>query len=366
MSGTFDYNQYLRPSPDSAPQTPQPVPVPQYPVQAPQQQYPVQAPQQQHQSTQTQTNSPGVPTVPAVEITGTAPSSWTGHWVFGGAAVVLLVGAIISAATGSAGGAVFLGIIGAFVLILALLMVWGATSAIGRRQVSAGPEGIWTPYFTLTWSQVRALDFKQDCVEYAKINPHKVRASRRRRTSLVITGTEVDKQGRPLQYGSTLYQFNTGNFDEFRSAAKKFAPHIGFWTALDVDDYQVDPTTQQSLHQQYAATGCITVRTRRGKEKLRIDGAGVTVRSDFVPWNAITAVIAVTDIHTTTGSSGTGGTTSRTPRLVFVTNLTDTKGKERRLRPTYEVSYQPTIEQLLPWLRQLVPHVQIADQRTQS
>ncbi|RPA62289.1 hypothetical protein EF294_09815 [Gordonia oryzae] len=304
------------------------------------------------------------PVTPAtVSVVGAPPKSWTAFWVCGGIGVAAFVAVAICAAAHAVAGVIFFGIFGVGWSGLVLLTLWGARSVIGRPQVTAGPDGIWAPAFQLPWDQIRALDFVSGGTSYGKIDPHQTHAARRRETSLVVTSRATNKNGRPLQYGTTLHHFNSENFDEFRSAVRALAPHVEFWTTLNVSDYVVDPTAQQELTRQLAATGRVAVTTRRGKEKMYFDRNGVGADGKFVPWTSVTGVIAVIDLHTTSGSTGMGKSTSRTPKLVIVTNMVDQKGNELRLRPTYEASYQPPVEHLLPLLRQLAPHVQIADQR---
>ncbi|MDF3283696.1 hypothetical protein [Gordonia sp. N1V] len=196
------------------------------------------------------------------------------------------VAVAICAAAHAAAGVIFFGIFGVGWSGLVLLTLWGARSVIGRSQVTAGPDGIWAPAFQLPWEQIRALDFVSGGTSYGKIDPHQTHAARRRETSLVVTSRAANKNGRPLQYGTTLHQFNSENFDEFRSAVRALAPHVEFWTTLNVSDYVVDPTAQQELARQFAATGRVAVTTRRGKEKMYFDRNGVGADDKFVPWTA--------------------------------------------------------------------------------
>ncbi|AFA74098.1 hypothetical protein GPOL_c30830 [Gordonia polyisoprenivorans VH2] len=302
------------------------------------------------------------PVTPAtVSVVGAAPKSWTSFWVNGAIVVAAFVAMALCAAMRATVAANCFGTFGVVASGLVLLTLWQARSVIGKPQVTAGPEGIWAPAFQLPWDQIRALEFVSGQITYRKNDPHQTHATRRRETSLVVTSRAANKNGRPLQYGTTLYHFNSENFDEFRSAVRALAPHVEFWTTLNVSDYVVDPTAEQELARQLAATGRVAVTTRRGKEKMYFDRNGVGADDKFVPWTAVTGVVAVIDLYTTNGR--TGKSTARTPKLVVVTNMVDQKGQELRLRPTYEASYQPPVEHLLPLLRQLAPHVQIADQR---
>lgn len=296
-----------------------------------------------------------------VGVVGAAPPSWTTFWVFGSVVGVLLLLALIFVATGSAVGVFFFGFVGGILGLLYLLSLWGARSVIGKPQVTAGAAGIWAPRFQLRWDQVRALDFVSNGREYSKIDPHKTSVAKRQMTSLVVTSRERGANGRPVQYGTTLCFNHSHNYEEFRQAVRRLAPHVEFRTDVSVEDTVLDPAVQQAVQQQLASTGRLVVTTKRGKEKMSFDRNGATLGRNFAPWPEITAAVAVIDLHT----DRTGGisTTTRTQTLVLLTNQTNPNGQERRFRHSYDESFQPPIEYLLPVLRQLAPHIQVADQR---
>ncbi|MGW5523356.1 hypothetical protein [Gordonia sp. NPDC003950] len=296
-----------------------------------------------------------------MSIVGAAPPSWTTFWVFGGVVGFLLLLALVFMAAGSVAGVFFFGFVGFILGVLYLLSLWGARSVIGKPQVTASAAGIWAPRFQLSWDQIGALDFVSDRRAYSKVDPHKTNVAKRPMTSLVVTSRERGANGRPVQYGTTMCFNHSHNYEEFRQAVGRLAPHVEFRTNVSVEDTVLDPAVQQAVQQQLASTGRLVVATKRGKEKMSFDRNGATVGREFVPWSAIVGAVAVVDLCT----DRTGGisTTTRTQKLVLITNQVDSKGKERRLRPTYDAAFQPPVEHLLPVLRQLAPHVQVADQR---
>lgn len=296
-----------------------------------------------------------------VSIKGALPSKWGGFIFLSVAAGAALLILLISLGSG-AGGGIFIGAFGLIIFGLPFLIsLFSMLSVNGSTYITAGPDGIVTKMFTLRWNQIQAYGFVEQTTRYNLTNPHLTTATRQRMCSIVITGTETDSSGRPLQYGYTLPYNHTANFDEFRAAVRAYAPKVQESTTIGAGHYRVDPQVTDRLRAELARNGYIDISRKTGRNALAISPTGITVGNDSLPWSDVAGLSAVTDVYT----SSTAGipTSDRTHRLVVVTKYVDQRSGNRKvLRPAYPASYQPTIEQIAPLLAELVPH--FVDQRT--
>ncbi|GED97415.1 MFS transporter [Gordonia crocea] len=305
------------------------------------------------------------PTAPTGEahIRGAAPKSWRGYIIAASIAGGLLLGAVVCLALGFMGGFWNLGLFGVIIGIGVAIAALPQLAIVGRIFVTAGPQGLHTLVFDLPWADVSAYEFVDQNSTYNTINAAKTKADQVRRRSIVITRKATDQNGRPIQWGYTLPVNHTTNYDEFHAAVRAYAPQVRVGSALGAGAYQQDPGVTAQLRALLAQYGYLDISRGRGKTALQISPTGMAVGENSLPWNAITALAAVTDVHTT--SYNGVKSTERTPRLVVITNHIDPKtGEPVVLRPAYPTHYQPTIEQIVPLIVEFAPHVTFGDRRT--
>ena len=306
------------------------------------------------------------PSAAPFHVCGTPPKSWQGYTVGGIIIAALGIGVLLAAVSRQG---VVAGLIGIFFVVLGLRYTKSLVSVrrmIGKPIVTAGPDGLWVRTLgpaLLPWSDVRACGFLENTVAYTLHNPSKTVATRTRNTSLVVTRQENDETGRPIQVGSTLPTYNDLDAGAFAAAVRRFAPHVELRTDVTTSDIALDRGVQERLAHQWATTGRMAVTNRRGtKEKLVFDRQGIHFGRTFVPWASVVGIGAVTDVHTTSHSGIK--TTERVHRLVIMTSERDRWDAQVVHRLEYPTSYQPPLEQFLPALRSVAPHLPITDRRT--
>ncbi|KXO99204.1 hypothetical protein [Tsukamurella pseudospumae] len=297
-----------------------------------------------------------------VEVAGAAPPRTTWRLVYGLVVVAFWVSAAASYAAGPTWLTITLAVIGAILAVLFGLNLWAERHMIGDVELKAGPDGLWTSRFTLEWDDVRSCGFATGKYKYKLIDPTMWVYDSAEATSLVVTRRTADANGRQIQVGYTLYEHHTDNLDEFLAAVRHYAPSSDGDFGRSARDYVPDIEVQSRLRAQWDAEGRVVVTTKRGKEKLVFDRAGISAGRDSVPWESVAALGAVTDSVKSTMNGVSTGTTY-THKLVIVTSEVDKKGKQRTLRPDYPGDYVPPLEQLVPFLQVLAPSLPISDKR---
>lgn len=295
-----------------------------------------------------------------VTVAGAKPESWAAY-VAGTVLIALWWIAVLAcAAIEQTGIAIFLGLLGVFFTAAFVRALLRTTSAIGREQATADQHGIRTPRFNYRWHEVLACDFVEQSVTYNSLNSRKTTATREPRTSLIVTLRETDTNGRPVQHGYTLTRHHTDNTAQLLRAAQQFAPDIQIRAELNIDDYASSP--RSAAAQQLARDQRIEVRDHRGRTKITLTNNAIAVDTATIPLSQLTAVVAVTDVLT--NSTYGWKTSERIQRLVLVSNDVAADGTPNTVRIDYPAKFAPPLEQFLPAVSTLAPHIDVRDRRT--
>lgn len=307
------------------------------------------------------------PTDGGVSIYGTPKPIKPGTILVGVIDVIALVGLLLGLATGTM-LAIILGTVTVIMIgIPSAVIAYAARLPVGKPQMTASSQGLWTRYLQFRWDEIQACEFVTAPYAYVLATdpsgPQLVRTSNLLHQSLIVTLKAADAHGRPLQYGSTLWQYHTANFDEFWSAIRQFAPHVGHWSVLGTAQYVVVPAFQDAIAAEISATGMVSVRDRRGNSRFGFDPQGVILKNGTrMDWPNLVAI----DAYTMGNPSQKGYflRTAHTNILWFVTPESRERNWARpRERPNLRSDYTPPIEQLMPTILRWAPHLEYTDSR---
>ncbi|MGV9712485.1 hypothetical protein ACWDTI_17685 [Gordonia sp. NPDC003424] len=297
----------------------------------------------------------------SVSIVGMPPPIRFGTILVGVIDAAAVVGLVFFLVTGNRGGAFVCGLVLLIIGLPGALAFYGARVPVGKPQVTASPEGVWTRFWEFRWDEVIACEFVRRYYLYTVLTgPQQVRPTDLMRRSFVVTTRTADVNGRPQQYGFTLPINHSTNFDEFYSAVRAFAPHVEFWKIMDASVYVVNPATQDAIAREIATTGMVAVRDPEGNPKFAFDPRGVVLKNGSrLGWNDLVEMNACNFDELTN---------SKLPNLnyglEFVTLKSQAgKGTPPRLRPDLKPDYTPPIEQLMPTILRWAPHLRYTDSR---
>ncbi|MET9326823.1 hypothetical protein [Tsukamurella sp. NPDC003166] len=308
----------------------------------------------------------------AVSVVRVAPKRWLDHY----AGAVLIVAGVIASVVLYSNHNDYWSLIALVVTIFAV--VYGVTTVrtlatIGRPLATAGPDGISWSGFSIPWDRVVAVDFTTGKTRYLRRRPNKTKATEHVMYSLIVTTTEKDTSGRPLQFGTTFTGPFSGNFDEVKAAARRFSPAIEFRSTVSSSDLAVDEARTQQLLDQLRRDGHLDVLDKRGRRVLSVSPDAFSYGSTTIGWDDIDSVVAFTYVHTLRTSIG--DSTSRDPRIaLFQYHGQYPDGEYVPYRfGTFSVDYidyprtsSPTIEELAMVISRVAPMTRFTDRRTSA
>ncbi|MFW0796546.1 hypothetical protein AAFP30_22245 [Gordonia sp. CPCC 205515] len=306
--------------------------------------------------------SAAVSTPGVVTVYGTPRPVTAGTIVFRFLAAIGVVGILIGIATGNP-GILVISVVAAIMLGVPALVIWYAGRLqAGKPQIAASLMGLWTPAIELTWNEIQACEFTEAYLEYTTFTgPQMVKSSKVERRSLVVTTNAVDANGRPLQYGSTLWLSHTNNLDQFWSAVHQFAPHVGQWSVLTASQYVPIPAIQDAIAREIATTGMVSIRDGEGNPKFAFNPDGVVFDDgSLLRWGDVVAMTASTDRE----ASNAAVTTCFTNRLIILSQQAQERNRAiSREQPVLPKGYTPPIEQVMATVLRWAPHVRYTDSR---
>ncbi|MCS3782465.1 hypothetical protein [Tsukamurella ocularis] len=258
--------------------------------------------------------------------------------------------------------------------VLHFISLARAKTAVGEPLITVSASGIQSKGFSLPWDRVVAMEFVFAKAQYLPNASTKTKATDRAVNSLVVTSTDRDDNGSPLQYGTTLLGNNySDNFNELRAAAQRYCPRIQFRTEIGSADYALRADQVERSMEELVKSGKITIRNGRGRSTgASLDTDGFTNEGSTIRWADASFVIAYTYVHTTQTSFGDA--TKRKQRLAILQTKQDASGNHIPFRfgflgfdyIGYGPDWSPSIEELAVLIDRIAPHVRFIDQRTGS
>ncbi len=257
--------------------------------------------------------------------------------------------------------------------ILHFISLARTASTVGEPLITVSASGIETKGFSLPWDRVVAMDFVFTKAKYLHNDPTKTKATDRAVNSLVVTSTDRDDNGRPLQYGTTLLGYYSDNYSEIRAGAQRYCPGIQFRTEIVSADYALRGDRLERLVEELSKSGQVAVRDGRGRPTgVSLNADGFTNEGSTIRWADVASVLAYTDVHTTRTSFGDA--TKRKQRLAVLQSKRAASGEFIPFRfgflgldyIGYGIDWSPTVEELAVLVGRIAPHVHFTDQRTSS